>query len=477
MSSLIASLGNSSSALSVLQQALDVIQNNVSNASTPGYASQKLNITAQPFDIASGAAGGVASQGLISARDVYADTEVQRQLQVLGAYTAQAQATSNLQNFFDVSGSSGVSAQLTNLYTAFSAWAASPSDSTAKQTVISDATALASAVQQLSQALNSQAQQLNGQIKSTVDQINTLGAQIQQYNQSRFGSSTPNPAADASLENTLEHLAQLTNFTALQQPDGTVTVQLGNGTPLVVGNQQYPISSQALVDNNPPAANPQSPPTSQILDSQGNDITASITGGQLGGLLDVRNRVLTSIIGDSQQAGSLNQFAKSFADTVNSILESGTVSTDPAAASGAALFTYNNTDATLASGSLAVNPAITPAQLAPVDASGNANGNANALAALAFPNNTQGQIDGQSFVSYFAGIAASVGQENATAQGNATTQQQVVTQVQAQRDQISGVSLDEQAAEILQFQRAYQAVSRVLTVINTLADSILSLVQ
>jgi flagellar hook-associated protein 1 FlgK len=472
--SLTAALNNSANALNVLQQALDVIQNNVSNSSTPGFAAQKLNITAQPFDVASGAAGGIAAKGLISSRDSYADSEVQRQLQTLGAFTAQAQGTSSLQSLFDVTGSSGVPAALNNLYTAFSAWSASPNDAAAEQNVISAAGSFANAVSQLSQALESQAKGLNTRIGSTVDQINTLAGQIRQYNQTKLENPDPNPGAEASLETTLEQLSQLTNFTALSQPDGTVTVLVGGGSPLVIGNQQYSLSAQAQVENTPPAVNPQSVPTSQILDDQGNDITASITGGQLGGLLDVRNRVLSSVIGDGQQTGSLNQFAKTFADTVNNILTSGTTSTSTGAPAGLPLFTYNNSDATFAAGTIAVNPAITPAQLAPVDASGNANGNANELASLA---TASGQVGGQSFVSFFGGIAAAAGQENATAQSNATLQQQVVSQTQAQRDQISGVSLDAQAASLLEFQRAYQSVARVLTVINSLADSILSIVQ
>ncbi|MGD1070264.1 MAG: flagellar hook-associated protein FlgK [Bryobacteraceae bacterium] len=476
MSNLIAALGTSGNALDVLQQALGVIQTNVDNSSTPGYASQQLNITAEPFDVATGAAGGIAAQGLISSRDSYADTQVQTQLQTLGLYTAQAQSTATIQSLFDVSGTTGISAALSNLYSAFSAWSASPTDPTAGQTVISDASALASSVQELSQSLNSTANQLNQQVASTVSQINTIAAQIQQYNQTKLQNPQPDPGADANLENDLENLSQLTNFTALSQPDGTVTVLIGGGTPLVIGSQQYQISASASVDNNPPAANPQSPPTAHVLDAQGNDITADITSGQLGGLLDSRNRVLASIIGDSQQQGSLNQFAQTFADTVNNILESGTVSTAAGAAQGSPLFTYNNSDATLAAGSLAVNPSITPSQLAPVDSSGNANGNANQLAGLADPNNTQSQIDGEDFVTFYSGIAAGAGQENATATSNQTLQQQVLTTAQSQRNQISGVSLDGQAAEVLQFQRAYQAVSQVLTIINDLADSILALV-
>lgn len=476
MSNLLAAIGSSAGALDVLQQALGVIQNNVSNASTPGYAAQRLGIAARPLDVAAGAAGGIASQGLISSRDAYADSEVRRQLQLLGQYTAQAQSTSTIQNFFDVSGSSGVSAALTNLFASFSALSASPTDPVAQQSVISNAAAFASSVQGLAQSLNATAGKLNQQISSTVDQINKLASQIQQYNATRLQQDQPDPGAEANLESTLESLSRLTDFTALRQADGTITVLASGGEPLVIGNQQYRISAGISVNNNPPAANPQSAPTAHVFDSQGRDITGDIHGGQLGGLLDSRNRVLSSIIGDAQQTGSLNTLAKRFADTVNSILVSGKVSTETGAAQGVPLFSYDASNATNAAGSLTVNSTITADQIAPVDAAGNANGNANALAALANSGNPQAQIEGVDFTSFYAGIAAAAGQENQTAQQNSEVQQQVLSQAQSLRDQISGVSLDSQAAQVLEFQRAYQAVARVLTVVNSLADSILSLV-
>jgi flagellar hook-associated protein 1 FlgK len=81
-----------------------------------------------------------------------------------------------------------------------------------------------------------------------------------------------------------------------------------------------------------------------------------------------------------------------------------------------------------------------------------------------------------SYVQFFGQIAASVGQANQTAQNNQTSQQQVVSQAQSLQNSISGVSLDSTATQVLQFQRAYQAVSRVLTIVNTIADSILNLI-
>jgi flagellar hook-associated protein 1 FlgK len=476
MSNLIASMGNAASSLNVLQQALAVVQNNVSNASTPGYAAQTLDIGAAPVDVAAGETGGLMVAGVTSARDSYQDTAVQQGLQTLGLFTAQNQSTGVIQSYFDATGTTGVPAALNNLLTAFSNWSASPSDPAAGQQVIAGAATLASSVQALSQSLSGVGVQLDQQISSTVSQINSLGQEIQQYNQSRMQGGPPDPGAAANLENNLESLSQLVNMTTLTQPNGTITVVLGNGSPLVIGNQLNPLSTSDFLSAQPPPVNPGAPPDAHILDSNGNDITGTITGGQLGGLLDTRNRVLASIIGDGQQAGSLNVFATTLANTVNGILESGTVSTQAGAANGTALFTYNNTDATLASGSLAVNAAITPAQLAPVDAAGNSNGNANTLAALGSPNTPNGLNGGENLVTYFAGIASAAGQENQTAQQNEQSQQQVVSQVTATRDQISGVSLDGQAAQVLQLQRGYQAVSQVLTIVNDMLTSLLDVI-
>lgn len=78
---------------------------------------------------------------------------------------------------------------------------------------------------------------------------------------------------------------------------------------------------------------------------------------------------------------------------------------------------------------------------------------------------------------FFAQMAATAGQQNATATENQQTQQQIVAQAESLRDQVSGVSLDEQAVNVLQYQRAYQAMAQVLTVLDNLSQTIISLVQ
>jgi flagellar hook-associated protein 1 FlgK len=458
MSNLLAMIGTAGNALDVFQQALNVVQNNVSNSSTPGYARQSLNLEAMPLDVTAGLAGGVASAGLSDSRNQYAEEQVQRQTQTLGQYTAQAQATGSIQSLFDVTGSGGVPAALSALSQAFSAWSATPNDSSQRQNVIASANTLASSIHSLSSSLTSNGQQLDSNISSTTAQVNAIAGQIQAYNVDRLGRTTPDPGEDAQLHSALDNLSQLTNFSTVTQNDGTVTVMLGGGSPLVIGTQQNDLSAAS------------SGGQSHILDSQGHDITSQVTSGQLGGLLDVRNRVLAGVIGDAQQSGSLNQFAAALADGINQTLQSGKQSSDPAAASGVALFTY---DPANAAATFAVDPSVTPAQLAPVDATGTANGNANQLAALA--NAPNSALGGMTITQFLGQMTAAVGQENSTATSNQQSQQQVVAQATTLLNQASGVSLDQEAVNVLQFQRAYQASAQVLTVLNTLADSLLAI--
>jgi flagellar hook-associated protein 1 FlgK len=462
----------------VFQDALTTVQNNITNTNTPGYASQSVNFVSQPFDLLSGLVGGVAAKGLNSARNEYAEEEVRRQASSLGMYESQASATATIASNFDPSGNTGIPAALNQLLQSFSAWSLNPNDNSARQQILGNAGSLATTVHQLATSLSNNDQDLQGQISGTVQQINNLTSQIQQLNvaigQSQVPGQNVDPGLDAQLHNDLQQLSELVDFSQVFQPNGTVTVVLSGGSPLVIGDQQFALTAKAAVPAGSP--NPGAPPTVSILDSNGNDITSQITAGKLGGLLDAHNRVMASILGDGKQAGSLNVFAKSLADTVNGILQSGKVSVSAGAANGQALFTYDNSDATHAANSFAVNPNITTAGLAPVDSSGNANGNALTLASLA--NSTAGGgIGGQTFAAFFSQIAQFVGNENATAATNQTTQQQIVTQSEQLRDKTSAVSLDEQAIQLQLFQKSYEATAKLVNVLNSVTETTINMIQ
>src|SRR5579871_5179765 len=104
MSNLLATLGSTAGALNAYDQVLQVTQNNVANASTPGYAKQTLPLEAMQFDLSTGAPGGVRAGEIQSARDQYAEQAVRRQNTLLGAAQQNVNSLNALQRLFDISG-------------------------------------------------------------------------------------------------------------------------------------------------------------------------------------------------------------------------------------------------------------------------------------------------------------------------------------------------------------------------------------
>jgi flagellar hook-associated protein 1 FlgK len=260
-----------------------------------------------------------------------------------------------------------------------------------------------------------------------------------------------------------------------------MTVLLGGQTPLVIGQTQYQLSSKVAVPSG--AQYPNGPATAQVLDSNGKDITAQVTGGQLGGLLQVRNGALAQLGGDSSQAGSINQLAQAFADRVNTLFTSGNITnanatTGAAAVPGIPLFTYAPGNPTSVAQTLAVNPAVTGSQLAAIQLGPPEvdNGIPLALAGLATSTNPADQVNGMNYAAFYGQIAGNVGTAAATAQNNQTTAQSMVTQTENLRQQSSGVDLNQEAVTIMQFQRAYDAAAKVVNVLDQLSQTVVNMI-
>lgn len=466
--SLLSSLLSSSGALSVYDRAVTVVQNNVANASTPGYASQSLTLNALPFDPGAGLLGGLCAGDLESSRNQFAEAAVRRQQESLGTASQQSASLGTIESALDLSSTSGIPAALGNLFGSFSAWSVSPASGSSRQAVIDNAQQVVESFHTAASKLEQAGSDTERQIGQTVDQINALGVQLAGYNAQRRTGDRNDPSLDAKMQNALENLSRLTNFTSTAEADGTVTVLAGGQTPLVIGDHHYTLSDRLAPPANLPPGTSGVPPTATILDSAGRDVTAQFTGGQVGALLDMHNRVLASFLGDGTQPGELNRMAQTFADRVNSILTAGNISDGPPPQPGAPLFTYDTSNATRVAATLTLDPAIAAGQLAAIDPGPPyaSNGTALKLAALANPQNAADEIDNSSYVEFYGTLAAGVGRELSHANDQQDVQKQLVAQAQSLRQQISGVSLDEQALRLIEFQRAYQANAKLVTVLS-----------
>jgi len=284
--------------------------------------------------------------------------------------------------------------------------------------------------------------------------------------------SSPDPGAQAQLESTLENLSGLANVQVLSGVGGTVTVLLGGQTPLVIGTQV-----NALQVQNDATNSLNGPPNQSIVDSNGNDVTNQVTSGSLAGLLTAVNDVIPSLAGGGTQVGGLNTLAQGLADTVNNLLAQGSTTATPPYQTGLPLFTYTAGAPAGVAASISVNPALTPSQLAATNPGPPPVSNGIALQLSQLDSGTSGPINGLGPTQYFSTLVSQVGNAVSNASTSATAQTQLVAQAKSLQQQLSGVNLDEEAVRLVQLQSSYQAASKVVTVIDELTQSLMTMVQ
>lgn len=478
MSGIFGALNASSQSLAAFQRAIEISQNNVNNASTPGYAAQITDFTALSFNAQSGLAGGVAASQ-ISTRDGYLDQSVRSQFTNLGSAQQLTESVSGIETSFDVSGNSGVPGAFTKLFDSFSALSVAPGSSSSRQSVLAAAQEAASAFQQTASALSQASGNADRQIQLQVNQITALASEIQGYNKQRGQSGTEDAGQDSRLNTALEKLSSLANITTRTAADGSTDVLLDGQIPLVLGTQKFSFSVTTAPAPAIPAPNPAGLPSLQIVDGSGNDITSHFAGGSVAGLLQFRNGTLSGMQGDRNQAGSLNTLAKNFADRVNTLLTSGVIAEGPPPQPGVPLFIYDASDLTRAAGSLAVVSGITAAQIATISTGppSVSNGIALSLANLAHGTAVADQINGFSYTQYFGEIAGGVGRILASQKNSVDLYQQASTQAQSLRSQLSGVSLDAEAVRLLQYQKAYSASAKLISVLDQITQTTLDMLK
>ncbi len=93
------------------------------------------------------------------------------------------------------------------------------------------------------------------------------------------------------------------------------------------------------------------------------------------------------------------------------------------------------------------------------------------------PTNASDMISGFSYSQFYGNIATDVGQQASTASTNDTDNTSLLNQAESLRAQVSGVSLNDQAANLLQFQESYQAAAQMISSINTMTQSLLTVMQ
>ncbi len=455
MSSLFATLLNSTSALQVYGRAFTVIQNNITNANTPGYVKQDQVLVSMRFEPSAGITGGVALGPMQTSRSVYLEQAVRDQTGLLGQAQQALSDLGQTEPLFDVSGAAGVPGAMNNFFNGFSQLSVNPNDQVSRQNIIDAAGQVAEAFRQNAVGIQSGAGNVNNEIGDAVLTINDLAARIAGINKLYRSNlqASQDAGLDAQFYSALESLSEVADFSVIKSSDGSLSVFLGGQTPLVIGDRAYPISADFTAAQ------------TVIRDAAGKDISAQLQGrgGSLGAMLTAKNVTLPGYL------ASLDGVAKAFADSVNAALALGVDRNG--AAPIVNLFTYN---AALGAAYTMAITNITPDEIAAATAAApGGNGNALASAQLA----QAPIIGGFTFTQAYGNLAGRVGRDVADARRDFNAERDLVDQAKLRRAEVSAVSLDEEAAKLLQFQQAYQAVGKLVGVLNSLTDSILNILR
>src|SRR5580698_7478978 len=393
MGSLSSSMWIAAEALGADQGALDATANNIANQNTPGY-SREIPVLTEADPTVEGNityGNGVTLQQIQSVRDQVLQLQISEQNQQQGSAQAQYNSLQQVQTLFS-DPTQGIGADFTAFFNSLSQLSTDPSNMSDRQAVLTAAQNLVGDFHSTEQNLDSIQSGLNQSVGQDVTQINSLTQQIAQLNvqvgeMQKLGQD-PGTLGDKETQ-LIQQLSQLTNVNQIQTENG-LTLTTGNGTALVVGGQSFALQTTSGPDG------------MTDISSQGQDITSSLKGGQLGGNLQVRDTVIPGLL------SQIDTLASQFATSINAAQASGY---DLNGNAGQPIF--SDTSGAGAAGNLKVSMTDPSLIAASSDGTQGSNGNVANLLAV----QTQALPAGESPVDAYANLVSQTG--NLTSQANA----------------------------------------------------------
>lgn len=305
------------SGLLAAQVGLSTTGNNITNANVPGYSRQGVVQTDTPSQ--NSGAGFVGTGTEVSTVRRYYDNFLANQLR--GAETNQASLETYYKQISQIDNlladpTAGLSPVMQDFFNGVQNATANPASAAARQSMLSTSESLAARFQGMSARLDEISDGVNSQIVSNVGEINSFARQIADLNNTIAGLSSGGDAPNDLLDHRdqlITELNKLVKTTVVPGDNNMLTVQMGTGQPLVVGNNAFTLGTAQM-------ANDPSKMTVGYQTANGKFTPLPdkvLNGGQLGGLLEFRN---TALNGAQNQLG---QVAASLATSFNAQHELG----------------------------------------------------------------------------------------------------------------------------------------------------------
>ncbi len=466
MLGLFATLDASARSLSVQQQEMEIAGQNVANANNTAYANEQLVISdSTPLHTLIGDEGtGVQATGISDARNPLLDNQIRSETSTTSSLTAQQSNLQNAEAYLNeqiaasntsiaASSSNGLTAGLSNLFNAFQSLSTDPSDHSLRQNTVQSAQQVAGQFNQISAQLSTVQAGLNTSIQNDVASSNqdlkTIANLNQQIVVAQAAGGSANQLTDER-EQTLEHLAGLVNFSATTEANGAVDVSIG-GVSMVAGVNV----ADSLQTYDPGNGQP-------LVQAQNAGTHLALTGGSMGGEITARDGALASL-----QSG-LDNLASQLITQVNTIYSAGY---DLNGNKGQDLFT--GVDASTIG--VNSNVATDPSQFQAAGTAGAPGDNTVALALAQLGGQSLPGLNNQTFSGNYAQTVSDLGTSISKVNDQLNSSQAVTQMLNNERASVSGVSIDQQMTNLIQYQKAYQASAELITTLNQMMQTLIAM--
>ncbi|MBU3023137.1 flagellar hook-associated protein FlgK [Aestuariibacter sp. A3R04] len=439
-------LSNALSGLNAANTALLVSGQNVSNATVEGYSRQ-----AAEFGTAQGAYNGVSVISVDRIVNSFLNDDIWRTQSDLSHYEGYQTYLGYIEELVGTD-SLNFNDAIANITNALSASMSNPESTAYRQELLATSEGLVQKIAQLNSAMEDQTIKLGKEMNDVAKNASSVLSSLAQYN-SKIAVATAKGEPTAQLadarERLVTELSSLIGVSTNLRADGRMDISTVNGAPLVIGDSPAVITTSGT----------------DVEVALGNEIftLGDTVGGRLGGLIAVNEQILVP------SGVAIDDIISQLADDVNNALHQGfDLNGDP----GIPLFTYNATDP---AGTFAVNSAMEVDKLAYIGGKYDAFGVWVPTGSVGDNQNIEGIIaafNGQQdkYTTLVGDLATSSRQnQNSVSTASVLSENAVLA-----RDSISAVNLDEEAANIMQFQQLYQANAKVISTADELFNTLLA---
>ncbi len=444
------------SALRAQQYAMSVTGHNIANANTEGYRRQEpVFIAGDPLIAGAGiptvgapkVGTGVQVETVQRAQTDFIDGQIRSSTQSLGLWNSKNESLQQVESFLSEPSDSGLSSTLNEFWNAWEDLAATPESQAPRAAVVNSGTTLADQIKKLHSDLVDVQTQANDTINTSVDDINRISHEIAKINSQIRSTSDGNFVTNDLLDRRdllVEQLSQYAQIETHGDSGADMIVSIG-GKALVQGDHAAELTTDIGTEGK----------TAVKWADDGSDV--NFTGGSMNGLLDIRDNVVQGYI------TSLNSITQAIITNTNEIHSSGK------GLDGRVGDFFTGTDASNIS--VADDLIAKPSSVAASE-SGTSGDN---TIAVQISNLRDSKVFGSETISdKYDAMVSSIASDADEAKLRSGTQDLSLKQLKTQRESVAGVSLDEEMANMIKFQQAYNASARILTTINEMIDTVVN---